>query len=333
MKHQPADPVLLAEFLRRSGVSYSSQSRSYVFTCPKCGKADKLWMYHDGSRFVCFACPRFSGAVEWALSRLSGRDVESVRRSIYKNLTKGDDGGFVFCLDPDAEEDDVDNYEDPLSLDDAPDLAWPLDCVPLDDRSGAPGAAYLERRGIPRDLAMEYDVRYSTSERAIAFPAYVGPQLVAWQYRFLKDRVYKNKSGKTVTMKVRSTEDVPRDRVVLFQDRMVAGGDAVLCEGPVDALKAHYWGGNVAAMGKSVSYGQVLRIIRSGVKRVFLALDPDAAESKDSLVRQFSGSVEVFDVSVPNKYKDLGEMPLDEAVDAIAAAKPARPGDIYLYFE
>lgn len=327
-----ADPVLLADFLRSSGVGYKPTAKSYVFTCPRCRKPEKLWMYQDGTKFTCFSCDKFSGAVEWALSALVDRPVGAVRKQVYKNFTVGDDGDFYFRLDPDADEEEAD-YEDPLSLDEAPDLAWNLDCVPLDDPQARPGVEYLAGRGVPAALAMEYDVRYSTEQRAIAFPAMVGTRMVAWQYRFLKPRRYVNKQGKQVVMKAQSTENIPRDRVLLFQDRITAGGDVVLCEGPVDALKAHFWGGNVAAMGKDVSYGQILRILRSGAKRVFVAVDPDAAAKKADIVRQLHGSVEVFDVQIPIKYKDLGEMPLDEAVDAIAAARPASPGDMYIHLD
>jgi hypothetical protein len=327
---RPADPILLADFLRSAGVAYKLTSKSYVFTCPKCRKPEKLWMYQDGSRFICFSCPKFSGAVEWALAALTDRQVSGIRKAVYRNLASTDTGDFFFRIDPDAEEDDT-LYEDPLSLEDAPDLAWPLDCVTLDTAGAVPGVEYLEGRGIPYRIAMEYDIRYSTEERAIVFPAYADDRLVGWQYRYLRPRHYTNKQGKPVVMKARSTEDIPRDRVLLFQNRLVPGGDAVLGEGPFDALAAHAWGGNVAAMGKEVSFGQILRIIRSGVKRVFIAVDPDAAAMRNDIVKQLHGSVEVFNVQIPSKYKDLGETPMDEAVDAIAAAKPANPGDINIY--
>lgn len=285
-------------------------------------------MYQDGSSFVCFSgsCDDagFHGAVEFALKDLTSRSLDEVHRAIYGDGFVASEG-FRFVIDTDPEEDDEAEEAE------LPDLSWLLDCHPIDSSAGSPGAAYLLGRGIPTEIAAQYGIMYSTDEKAVAFPVLVGSRLVGWQYRFLKERVFSTKSGKTVRQKVWSTPGMPRGRVVMFQNRLVGAKSCVLCEGARDALGAHFIGGNVATMGKNVSDGQVALIRASGVSRVYVALDPDAAADFEPLARRFEG-LETFKVVVPQPYKDLGEMPLDEATDTILAAEPLRPRSIHFFF-
>lgn len=326
-QRRPVDPARLAGFLQEAGVSYKPTARSYVFTCPRCHKPEKLWLYQDGSSFTCFSCTKFSGAVEYALAELAGRPVADVRHALYPGGYKATAGLFSFNLEAEDEEADLD---DPLDLSEAPDLAWPLDYWPLDSRAGSPGRRYLQGRGIDLALALPYDIRYSVTEKSVVFPLYAGEQLTGWQHRYLEPRAYTNKAGRRVVVKTMSSEGIPRDRALLFQNQLVGSAVAVLGEGPVDALKAHFVGGNVAAMGKKVSDKQLLRLRRSGVKRVYMAVDPDGALEKAELLLKLS-DLEVFEV-VTAPYKDLGAMPIDLSTEAILNARKTTPGDFFFYF-
>lgn len=323
------DPIRLEAFIRETGVSYKLNAKSYILTCPKCRKPDRLWLYRDGSAFICFVCAEsegFKGAPEYALKELTGRSIQDVREAIYgAEIPKGYERLQVSF---DASEDD----EADFSIDDAPDLAWPLHYYSFDDVSAAPGVAYLEGRGVPSDIAQQYDIRYSTYDKAVAFPVWVGDRLVGWQNRIIGPEV-EIKNGKTIRrLKVVSTPDIPRPRVVMFQSRLQRGGPAVVCEGPVDALKAHLVGGNVATMGKAVSDGQVEVLRRAGVGSIYLALDPDAASEIEPLLKKLNG-LPVYKVEVPNPYKDLGEMTMQDAREVILSSKPLMPGRVHVFFK
>lgn len=334
-RRRKADPVRLEAFIRETGVSFKPTNKSFVFTCPRCGKPDKLYIYRDGSSFICFVCAEttgFKGAPEYGLKEITGQSIPEIRKGIYGAQTVA--AGENLLMEIKDGEDDVEELD--LSLDFAPDLIWPLHCYPLDSFDAKPGAKYLTGRGIPTDIAMEYDIRYSTEAKSIAFPVVVGEQMVGYQYRIIGPERYivQGPHGEEVRkrLKVKSTPDIPRDRVVMFQNRLIGADVCVLCEGPVDALKAHYIGGNVATMGKAVSDKQVAVIRNSGVKKVFIALDPDAALDIDPLVQKLSG-IETYLVEVPEPYKDLGEMPLDLATTAILEAQPVKPGRLYFYIK
>lgn len=345
---QGCDPARLEAFLRESGLSYTTRSKSYVFDCPLCGSEDMLWMHRHNGRFRCWKCAetaQFKGAPEYAFKELTGRPIitikaelygaESVPASLYLDIRMGD------LVDDDGDLD----FELPEEAVDLPDRLYPNGFFPLDHPHGARGAAYLAGRGVPLSLAVQYDVRYCAAKRSVVFPAWVGERLVGWQYRI----VYPERSFTTETHLDGAPIEVPvdhlkiwtddndgeletwRDRCVMFANR-VTSDHAVLCEGPVDALKAHLVGGNVASMGKAVSLGQVRYLLNAGIRKLYLALDPDAAGELNDLLAKFEG-VAVHQVIVPRGFKDLGAMPLEAARDTILGAPPLPRGRLHVYLK
>jgi DNA primase len=130
----------------------------------------------------------------------------------------------------------------------------------------------------------------------------------------------------------------------MFADRLIGSDHVVVCEGPIDAIKMHKAGGNVATMGKSIGAGQVktlrdpTRLSReqmsvlstSGVRKVYLALDPDAVKETARLAREMS-DLEVYVIRPPKGAKDIGELSLDEAHQCFLNAEPAGAGKVYIY--
>jgi hypothetical protein len=77
-------------------------------------------------------------------------------------------------------------------------------------------------------------------------------------------------------------------------------------------------------MGKEVSRHQIRLLINSGVKRVYIALDPDASESIERLVTEMNGDVELYEM-IPQKLgmkTDLGAMRFEDVYELFLSAKP-----------
>jgi hypothetical protein len=115
----------------------------------------------------------------------------------------------------------------------------------------------------------------------------------------------------------------------MFAHNLLGKDFAILAEGPFDALKFDYVGGNVATMGKVVTKKQ-LDIIKSyGIRKLYLALDADAAYEVDEIVK--SGEFETYIVKVPDsctarcravgKKSDFGECTFEECVTAFNQAE------------
>jgi DNA primase len=113
----------------------------------------------------------------------------------------------------------------------------------------------------------------------------------------------------------------------MFQDNLINSPHAIICEGPVDALKCHLIGGAVATMGKNVSKRQIEIINNSGVGRVYVALDPDAVTEIKHLLQAFPDK-ETHLLQPPPDKKDLGECSLEEVRDLFQRARPWDKGSL-----
>lgn len=309
------DPRVLADYIESCGVQYRENSRSYIFVCPRCNKKGKLYIQKSNGNFVCWVCKEtegFQGRPEFALAELTGEAIYSIREKLYGSAPMVQGGTYLDCPLRDffGEDEVVDDEAEELV-----EIQWPWDYYPIEHKHGARGATYLAERGVPLDVAQLYGIRYAPVERRVVFPIYAGARLVGWQKRLIVDnRAWNEETEEWVEgPKILSSRGIPRERTVMFSNRPMTE-HVVLCEGPVDALKAHLCGGNVATMGKAVSANQVKLLRNAGVTKFYMALDPDAFEETRRLVSDL-GDLECHLLVVPSQYKDLGAMPMPEVLE------------------
>lgn len=317
------DPQVLADYIEGCGVPYRENSRSYVFVCPRCGKKNKLYIQKSNGSFVCWVCKEtegFQGRPEFALAELTGESIVSIREKLYGGTPIGQTGSYIDCPLRDffGEDEVIDEDAEELK-----EIQWPWDYYPIEHQYGARGATYLADRGIPVDVAKLYGIHYAPHERRVVFPIYAGTRLVGWQKRLVVDNKAWNEETEEWVEgpKILSSRGIPRERTVMFSDHLVPD-HVVLCEGPVDALKAHLCGSNVATMGKAVSEGQIKLLRNAGVTKFYLALDPDAFAETKRLVCEL-GDLECY-VLNPSPHKDLGEMSMPAVLELFRNAPRVR---------
>lgn len=316
------NPDKLKRFLESLPIKFRTNEKFYILTCPRCMKKDKLYIHKAKAEFICWRCGEdgFKGKVEFALAELAGISLQAARQVVYDEFGElhGPPSTFV----------EVDMSGKPkheavnpiVALAEEAPRVHPPDHYLLDDPRAARGARYLEGRGIPTKLAMRYGIRYCPPEERVIFPVCHGDKLLGWQGRSIG-------AGQP---KILSSAGIRREFAVMFSHRLERAPHAVVCEGPVDAIKAHFCRGNVATMGKVVSAGQAQLMLSGGVRRVYLALDPDAASQIPELVDKFAPA-RCFVVQIPNKFKDLGEMSFAEVLHAFRAAQPALKSNVYVH--
>lgn len=317
----------LKDLIETSGLSYRQNSLSYIFTCPLCQKREKLYIRKHDGRFVCFVCAegerRFRGLCEFALTELLGLPIREIKRRLYGDDFDGktpDDLLNFQLYDFYGEDDEITEDVTPT----LPTLSWPSDFYPIDDPKSVRGLKYLEReRGVPLALAQQYGIRYCPPQRRVIFPVEVAPQrLVGWQAR----------SVIGATPKAITSKGFQREKALMFSDKLKGSDHAVLCEGPIDAIKAHLCGGAIATMGKAVSKTQIAIIRACGVRSVYLAIDPDAAAEMERLCHSF-GDLMVYSLQPPNGRKDLGECTPEEVLEQFQKAPLVDSGTLFLYFK
>lgn len=319
--------------LEESGISFKTTSKSFVLACPRCRKKDKLYVRKHDGRFVCWVCKEtesFYGRPEWVLTELTGKSVDSIKTYLYGEtapLSQFIDIGFEEFF---GEDEIIPSFVDTelKQVEDDPGFK------PLDSPAGAKGLAYCEKRGIPLEIARIYGIKAWPARESIVFPVVVGGKQVGWQTRYIgATEIWDEEEESPVSLKIpkaMTSLGLKKERTFMFADRII-GDWIVLCEGPVDAIKAHLCGGNVATLGKLVSRHQLELIKHMGIKRLYLALDPDAFVESNKVLREMSQYMDVYDMRPPTGYSDLGEMNFADVKQLFDSAPKIAPTHLFLY--
>jgi hypothetical protein len=313
------DAFVLSKFIKDSGISYKQTSNSFVLTCPRCSKKDKLYIRKNDGRFICFYCSdheRFSGKAEYALSEYLGIPVHIIQEQLYpENASRAALPPFLDISFDSAQ---------PLSVElvDSPITNWPIGTYPLDHKYSQKGLEYLNMRGISLGLAKEYRLRYYPIQSRILFPVYSQKQLYGWQSRTVTNQM----------PKILSSKNLQKSQFVMFEDRLKYNAHVIICEGPIDAMKAHLCGGNIATMGKLISRQQITCILSYKPTKIYLALDPDAAKETNALLQTF-GDYDCYLLSPKKGKKDLGEMSLEEVYQSFLVAPKVNRFHLCVYLK
>lgn len=321
--------------LQEGGVAFKQNGKSFITNCPRCSKKDKLYIRRQDGRFVCWHCREidgFQGRPEYALTELCNRPLGEIRKALYGDESTRPASLFLDLGlgDFDAEEEDLIDLPTPLKP-----VLWPVTFETLDKEISKPGVEYLANRGIPLTLAQEYGIRYNPWKRRVVFPVQFQGSLYGWQERIIdNDKPYwdARKQKMVAPIKAFTSDDLPRDRTLMFMDRLEGSKHAVLTEGPFDGLKAHLCGGNVVSMGAAVSRQQLELIRNSGIHKLYLGLDPDAY-LEINRIRKLMSDVVIYDLRPPHPYGDLGAMPMEEVQTLFEKAEELHPTAVVIYLK
>jgi hypothetical protein len=327
--------VKLQELLDEGSIPYKQNSKSFVLSCPRCGKAQKLYLRKADGRFVCWVCNEnsgFSGKAEWVLTELLGTDIATLRRELY-GVASGPTSLYLDLVLEDFfdEDDEIPMFVPETQLEVLADPGF----RPL---PGSPGEEYLAKRGVPLALAEKYKIAWWPAKNSIVFPVISRGKMIGWQTRILgPSEWYDEESNTTIRVpKAITSTGLKKERTFMFGDNLEGSRHAILCEGPFDAIKTDLCGGGVASLGKLVSPTQLQLLKLSGIERLYLALDPDAFMEASRLMKELRAlmeNLEVYDMRPPDQYSDLGEMPLDEVKDLMDSAPRLYPQHIFMYLK
>lgn len=307
----------LIKLLKENDCQYEENWQSYIFTCPKCNKIEKLYLRKRDARFICWYCAGrigYSGKGEYFLSDLLGQNVTDLKDAIYgpQELTLDIDWTVEWEKPPEDVEFVVYKY--------------PYDFYTLDEKISAKGVAYLESRGISLEVGLKYDVRYCPTSRSVVFPIKKDGYLLGWQERLTVPHEVVVDGILYKTNKTKTARGVDRENLVMWANT-ITGPTVVLCEGPITALKAYKCGGFAATMGKVVTKHQMFLLKRMGVKTIYMALDVDARIESDRLVREWCLDFDFMDMyprpwEVLKKGQDQGDLDPDLVLRQFKAARP-----------
>lgn len=336
-------PEVLREFVESSGLKFHSGPRSWIFECPKCGRKDKLYVRKSDGHYICWYCAETIGYKgcnpEYALADLLNVTVASVKEKLYGVVQHASGMPWIDVDLQDFWSDDEVPSED-LDMLKMEDRCWPPDYFALTETWSAPGQEYLRGRGITDDLQKHYNLKYDPKHERVIFPVEYHGKLYGWQARFIgpTEGINPETGVEWKIPKILTSSPFEREKIVMFADQLDGADQAIVAEGPVDAIKCHDCHepgkptGNVVTMGKAVSYRQVAFIRNAGIHKIYLALDPDAAQEIPKLAEKFD-DCELYLMKPAPGFKDLGEMTLAGARQQWLAAERIRPGMVFVYLD
>jgi len=308
----------IQEFLDKHDITPKKENgRSFIFDCPVCGSSDKLYIEKSNGRSICFRhkteeCPTARTSIAKVLSLLSEIPFEKVKEEMSDKVTVRPDE-----IIEDIQDDfDETIHEVVVPLIPLTNKDHPTDSKPLFWAESYPGIQYLNGRGLdPRQLSV-LGVCYSPYMRRIIFPVVQKGQMYGWQARTIDS---------DVQLRMYNLPGEWKSRTLMFHDNLIGSEHAIVAEGAVSALKFALVGGYVATMGKMVSNSQIDLIITSGVKKVYIALDPDAIVEMEDLVHKLltktNNALQCFLIKVPDGREDFGDCTYDECKKAFENAE------------
>jgi hypothetical protein len=321
--------VALADLVSSSGLRFNQNKVSYIFDCPRCSKRDKLYIRKSDGRFICWYCAEidnFKGKAEYALVELLSLPLAEIRQRLYGDAPVSP-GAFL-----DLNIKDWFGEDDPIVVPILPTKQFQHDFYPIGHKHSVRGLDYLMGRGIPLALAQNYNVHYCPPDRRVIFPVQYHDKLYGWQARtIIPSEWFDEESGKMMSFpKILTSEGLKREHTLMFSDRLDGVNHCVLTEGPISAIKAHLCGGNVATMGKAVSTAQIELLKNAGIEKLYLALDPDAAQEASRLAGQH-GDFALYHLLPDKDADDIGAMTINAVHRAFLQAPRINSGKVFIF--
>jgi len=243
------------------------------------------------------------------LALVSGLPIDTVRKEMSKDKTSSPTEILVL------EDKKTKQKTDPEALVPIEAEQLPIDAQPIDWPGSEPGLKYLEGRGLDKETLVKHGILYSAQNRRVIFPAIMNGKIYGWQGRAI---------DKNNPLRMYNLPGPWKTKSMLFHDNLKNSEFAILAEGAVSALKFAKVGGYVATMGKMVSTSQIEIILNSGVKKIYMALDPDAIPEMQALVQTIlqktNNAMQCLLIKVPEEKEDFGDCTYEECMVAFQNA-------------
>jgi hypothetical protein len=330
-----------AAFVARHGGYKESQSplsHEYLLTCV-CGSNRLRWNAKKVT-WICWGHP--AGAVGRSgdtldlICRLEGCELQEAMAIVL--------AGYVGGASPAGSQLAGDLAErQRRGLRPLPPIPWPAGVDRLTEPCAVHMRAweYLAGRGITAEQVRAYGLGYGRQGRLegrVLFPVVMDHALVFWQARLTWDppadllgderRSWIERMGYRKTLNPPIVGAAATASEVLFNyDRASVGETVVVCEGPVDALKAGTHA--VALLGKTAQAPKVARLRRMRASTFVVYLDRGVEERTAALALAAELSpYAAVRIAEPPEGRDAGDLSPAENAAVVAAAVPFVAGQL-----
>ena len=147
----------------------------------------------------------------------------------------------------------------------------------------------------------DFDIGYSQKMRRLIFPVYFEGNLAGWQgWAIDEERV-----------KAFTCPGFDKSKFLFNYDSVIGKEYVVLCEGPIDVVRAFKYNA-VGLFGKKISKSQLNLLLSLNLKKIYIGLDPDAQKEAYELAKNLSGFIGDIRILEINEGRDLGDSNTEE---------------------
>lgn len=318
----------IKELIAEQGIEYKEKARTIYTTCPVCGRNDKFSILKENGACICYraSCSFGKGFFPKWLALTANISIAEAKRKIYSNKYAKyiSDDEIISLFNTKQSPVAQDNTLQPIEF---PQFGM----IKIDSEQAIDGLNYLNKRGIDLQIALKHNIYYNPLYRRVIIPVTMNHKVYGYQARAI-DPVDDQ-------MRIRNNPGFQRDKLLMFADNLENVDFCIICEGPFDAMKFDKVGGYVCTMGKNISNTQLQLILRPNIKKIYIALDDDAAQNMNELLEKVDR--DVLKIEIPdtcrqrcaqlNKKADFGECTLDEAAEAFYNATIIDKNYVFLY--
>jgi len=305
----------LKGFLVDNGIEFEENGSQLIFEkCPKCGRSKKFYVNQDTKQFQCFRKSCRFGIGQNLAHLVAYIDNTTYWQAFYKIVGKRKKLPVVLSGEL---KDPYSSKDKKIKLETLPEIILPYNFYDFErsHRANREGFLYLESRGINKDLARKFDLRYCPEMKRVIFPVKMYDKIVGYQGRDITNRwKADSKYPKALTSK-----GFQKSKALFNYDNVRDKKLVTIVEGPVDAIKAHRINA-VAQFGSILSEYQ-LRLIREipNLETVIVALDSDAIEAIDETAKILAPFYDIFVIRFPDG-RDPGDFSPEEIVNFAKSA-------------
>lgn len=269
----------------------------YTLKCPNCpsSKSAKLSICKDRKIFHCFRCGIRGNLVNFISLYKNCSNKEAINILCNSNLPQINDELVAEILS-------FFDHENEEKKENSKIIFLPDDYRPLNFYSNDSDCIqYAFKRGIKKEHIELFDIGYSQKLKRIIFPVYENYELVGWQGR----DIYNS------PIKALTCPGMEKANYIYNYDNVIGKKEAILCEGPIDAIHAYKYN-SMAIFGKKISKIQLNLLLKLNLDIIYLGLDEDAGKEKIELANSLYGFIPKIKIlSFPNS-KDLGDSSEEE---------------------
>ena len=303
---------ILRGLLDEKGILKGMTRKSLVVDCPACGREKRVYIFRDSGRSKCMGCKQ-GWTWKGIVADLLGVSIPEVSNMVIGSAPEGKLEQLPSLLQESSSAAEITDAD--FQDDEEPLVPFYFDPTFIPVEKSVRAVEYLLSRGADKpEIWVRHDLMYQAGRDGIVAPIKLHGIGLGYQCRYISPVDPKNR--------MKSSDDLPRARVIYNYDNARNEKRVILVEGLFDCLKVDMPGqyGGLATLGNEITEDQISLMLEAGWEEFYNGLDPDAYKEALELEQVLAKHMKVYRILPPKGRKDFGACSEQEVLDSLSRA-------------